>query len=600
MGMMNKLREGTKTILMILVFAFIATIVVDWGMGGLKRNQPQGVIASVNGNEIHYEEFTQRYQNELAQYREQSGSDPEGYQLQQIENQVFENLVQQRLLSDVVKKVHLDASDDEILEEIYNNPPQELRQNRVFQDSTGAFDMKSYQAALDNPGAGQFWTAVEDYLRSSLPMRKLDNFIRASAVVTEDDARQEYMKRNLKAKVEYLLFSADQYAASAAAPSENEIKKYYDENKSDYQQAEQRIIDYVLLEFKATKADSETILSQAADILKEAKSGTDFANLAQIYSQDAGSAKNGGDLGWFGKGQMVKPFEEAAFAAAKGEIVGPIESQFGVHIIKVEDKRIENKEPQVQAKHILLKYEISPKTRENLREEAAYLAEAAKESNLATIAKAEKLVCKRSQPFFSGGFIPEVGMESRVNNFVFRSKKGTVSDVFQIERGYLVLQVLDILPAHVRSLTEVKEQIVNKLKHDKAMAVAREKCQAAYSRAASAASLAAVAAENGLAVQTTDSFPMTGYVPNIGKEPAFVGAAFALKPGQVSKPVEGSRGYFLLRLIEKSSFNEQEFASQKENLKNQILNRRQQSMFGQWYAALKEKSKIKDFRKDYL
>ncbi|OPZ71050.1 MAG: peptidylprolyl isomerase [bacterium ADurb.Bin478] len=79
-----------------------------------------------------------------------------------------------------------------------------------------------------------------------------------------------------------------------------------------------------------------------------------------------------------------------------------------------------------------------------------------------------------------------------------------------------------------------------------------------------------------------------------------MGAAFALNPGQVSKPVEGSRGYFLLRLIEKSSFNEQEFASQKETLKNQILSRRQQSMFGQWYAALKEKSKIKDFRKDYL
>jgi len=373
MGMMNKLREGTKTILMILVFAFIATIVVDWGMGGLKRDQPQGVIASVNGNEIHYEEFTQRYQNELAQYREQSGSDPEGYQLQQIENQVFETLVQQRLLSDVVKKVHLDASDDEILEEIYNNPPQELRQNKVFQDSTGAFNMKSYQAALDNPGAGQFWTAVEDYLRSSLPMRKLDNLVRASAVVTEDDARQEYMKRNLKAKAEYVLFAADQFAASVAAPSENEIKKYYDEHKADYEQAEQRIIDYVLLEFKATKADSEAILTQAADIIQEAKSGTDFANLAQIYSQDTGSAKNGGDLGWFGKGQMVKPFEEAAFAAAKGDIVGPVESQFGVHIIKVEDKRVENKEPQVLAKHILLKYEISPKTRENLREEAAYL-----------------------------------------------------------------------------------------------------------------------------------------------------------------------------------------------------------------------------------
>ncbi len=600
MGMMNKLRESTKTILMILVFAFIATIVVDWGMGGLKRDQPRGVIASVNGSEIHYEEFTRRYQNELAQQRQQTGNEPEGYQLQQLENQVYENLVQQRLLNEVVKNVHLDATDDEILEEIENNPPQELRQNQVFQDSTGQFDMARYKQALDNPGAGQFWTAVEDYMRMSLPMRKLDNLIKSSAVVTDDDARMEYMKRNLKAKVEYVAFTTDKYMATVAAPTQNEIDAYYDKTKSEYNQVEQRIIDFVLLEFKATKADTLAVMNQVADILKEAKSGADFANLAQIYSQDTGSAKNGGDLGWFGKGQMVKPFEEAAFAANKGDIVGPVVSQFGMHIIQVLDKKVENKEPKVQARHILVKYEMTPATRENLREAAGYVAETAKESNLATVAKAENLVCKRSQPFTAGGFIPEIGMETRINNFCFRSEKGTVSDLFQIERGYLVVQVMEVIPEHVKSVADVKEQIINKLKNEKAMAMAKEKCQAAWSRVNSGSSLAAVAAEEGLTAKTTDSFTMSGYVQDVGREPRFVGAAFSLSPGMVAKPTEGSRGYYLIRLVEKTEFNEAEFAGQLENLKNQILSRRQQMMFSQWYTALKEKADIKDFRKDYL
>ncbi len=600
MGMMNKLRESTKTILMILVFAFIATIVVDWGMGGLKRDQPQGVIASVNGTEIHYEEFTRRYQNELANYRQQSGNEPEGYQLQQFESQIFENLVQQRLLNDVVKKVHLDASDNEIIDEIYNNPPQELRQNQVFQDSTGQFDMKRYQAALDNPGAGQFWSAVEDYMRLSLPMRKLDNLIRASAIITDDDVRLEYMRRNVKAKAEFIAFNADQYTAKASEPSSTEIENYYEKQEKDFSQAEQRIIDYVLLELKATKADSEAVFVQAQDLLKEARSGADFANLARIYSQDAGSAKQDGDLGWFGKGQMVKPFEEAAFAGNKGDIVGPVMSQFGLHIIKVEDKKVENKEPKVLAKHILLKFEISPRTREAIREEAGYLAEAAKESSLMTVAKAENVECKTSQPFVQGGFIPGIGMESRVSNFIFRSEKATVSDVLQIERGYLVIQVKEVIEEHTKTLAEVKDQIVTKLKTEKAMAVAREKCQAAYSEISSGKSMADVAGQNGLQVQTSDQFTLSGYVPNVGREPGFTGAAFALNPGQLSKPVEGTRGYFVLKLLEKSDFNDSDYAAQKDAIRSQLLARKQQMMFGQWYTALKEKAKIEDFRKDYL
>jgi len=600
MGMMNKLRESTKTILMILVFAFIATIVVDWGMGGLKRSQPRGIIASVNGNEIHVEEYTRRYQNELAQYRQQSGQEPEGYQLEQFENRVFENLVQQRLLNEVIKKVHLDASDAEIIEEIYNNPPQELRQDKVFQDSTGAFDMQRYQAALNNPGANEFWSSVENYLRMSLPMRKLDNLLKASAVVTDDDVRLDYMKRNMKATANYIAFKADQFIAAVTDPTEDAIKKYYDQHESDYHQPEQRVIDYVLLDLKATKADSEATRSRAQDILQELKSGADFANLAEIYSQDEGSAKNGGDLGWFGKGQMVKPFEDAAFTAAKGEVVGPIATQFGLHIIKTIDKKIENKEPKVLARHILLKYEITPQTRENLREVAGYLAEAAKESDLATIAKAENLVCKRSKPFISGSFIPDLGSESRVNNFCFRNEEGTVSDVFQIERGLLVLQVMEILPEHTKTLAEVKEQIVSSLKKEKAMAKAKEKADAAYAKVTAGAPLEEVAAADGLPVQTAEQFTLASFVQNVGREPRFVGAAFALKPGAVSKPVEGTSGYFLIELVEKNEINESDLASQQDNLRNQILARRKQAMFGQWYTTLKENAKIKDLRKEYL
>ena len=200
MAVMNKMRESMKTILMILVLAFLATIVFDWGMGGFRGRGPKrGVIAQVNGVDISYEEFSRAYQQELKARREQSGQEIEGYMLQQIENQVFDRLVQQRLLREVVAKMNLRVTDDEVGEELWNNPPDIIRQSPAFIDSaTGAFNMALYQQALDNPQLDRQWESVAEYLRNMLPFQKLGDLINASAVVTDDDARIEYMKNQSK------------------------------------------------------------------------------------------------------------------------------------------------------------------------------------------------------------------------------------------------------------------------------------------------------------------------------------------------------------------------------------------------------------------
>ncbi len=600
MALMNRMRESMKTILLILVVAFILTIIVDWGMGGFQSNQPRGIIAEVDGQQIHYEEFYSRYQNELAAYREQQGGDPEGYQLQQLETRVFDNLVQQRLLDRVVKQVQLNASDQEIIEEIFNNPPAELRQNQAFQDSTGQFDMQAYQAAINNPGAGAFWSQVEDYLRLTLPMRKLDNLLRVTAVVTDEEARIEYMKRNLKAKVEYVLVPVTEFSASAAAPSDDEIKAYHSKHEADYKEAEKRAIDYVMLEFKPTKADSDAVDQLANELLNDARGGQDFAELARIHSQDPGSAQNGGDLGYFARGAMVKPFEDAAFNHAVGQIVGPVISQFGIHIIKVVDKMKEDGQEKVKASHILLKYEMSPRTREALQEEASYIAETAKEQGLKNVAAAEKVEVKRSEPFAAGGFIPGVGMESRINNWIFRNEVGTVSDVLYAEKGYFVIEVAEIKKEHIKSWIEVKDQIVSKLKNEKAMALAKEKGQKIADQAKAGGSLESAALSGGLKVQQTDQFAFNTYINSIGREPRFAGAAFGLPIGAISAPIEGSRGYYVLKVLERTPMNDSDFEAQKESIRAQLMQRKEQAIFGQWYTALKEKADITDNRKDYL
>jgi len=596
MALMNKMRENTKTILLILVFAFILTIIIDWGAGGLKSGPKPGVIGVVNGEEILHEEFSKAYQEQLAAYRERTGAEPEGYQLTSLENQVWERLVQSHLLGQIVKDRGIYATDQEILDEIFHNPPEFLKES--FKDSNGVFNREKYEQAIQQ-GSPTQWRTVENILRANLPYQKLDRQIRATARVTDDEARLEFIKENINAKVDYILYDVNSFQSDSNKITEAEIKNYYEEHKEDFRQPERRKLNYVLFELKTTPQDSAEIRALAQDLLRQAKSGDDFAELAQTYSEDPGSGSKGGDLGYFGKGAMVKPFEEAAFAAKKGEIVGPVESRFGLHIIKVEDKKYEDGELKVKARHILLKFQPSANTRENISYSASYLAEYAKDVGLEAAAEAESLQVQSTDFFQKGGFIPGIGMERGLARWTFASKVGEVSKVIYTENGYIVASLAAVDKEHIKPLEEVKTEIVRRLQANQRMELAKAKCLKAFEKIKSGYALDQVAEEDSLEIKHVDSFKMTGYIPGVGREPAFVGVVFAMDDGEISKPVKGTRGYYLIQLIEKDKFEQDAFERQKAAIKNRILQQRRQAAYSKWYSKLKEHSEIKDFRDVY-
>jgi len=598
MAMMNRMRENTKTILMILVFAFILTIIIDWGMGGLSSGPSRGVIAKVNGDEITYDEFYQQYENQLRLYRDQTGIDATGTQLTQLENQVFESLVQQRLVNQEIKRLKLKATDKEVLEEIYNNPPDVLRQEPAFQDSNGVFNMRLYQQALENPQMN--WMPIENYVRMTLPYSKLENLLQVVATVSNEDAWLYYAKQNAKARVDYIAYNAAAYVDQVGEPDEKEIKDHYSKNKEQYRLPERRQLDYILLETKATAADTQLVHSRIEEILNDLNSGSDFGQMAQIYSEDTGSAEQQGDLGYFKRSAMVAPFADAAFNAKVGSIVGPVESQFGLHLIQVLDRKVEAGEDQVHARHILLKFAASPATKEGLREEAAYVAEYAKEDDFRKVVESENLKLQSTPPFEADAFIPGIGMQPSLNRFVFRGKVGDVTPVIETEAGYLVAMISDVIKEHIQPLEEVRNQIISEVKQAKSKDLAREKAEAAYNRLQQGAAFDQVAADDNLTVKRLESFMMTPNVRGLGTEPEFVGTAFSLAEGEISKPVEGSRGYFLVQMLNKVEPDRDTFERQKDALKLQVLKSRQSQIFALWYNQLKEKSDIQDFRQQYL
>jgi parvulin-like peptidyl-prolyl isomerase len=630
MGLMTKMREKTVVVLGILLFAFLALIVVEWGSEStiFRPKEQTGVIASINGQDIHYEQFVRAYEQQIEQYKQQSGQEPPENQLEYLRNQVWENMVREILVTQEIDKRGIKATNKEIVHYIYNEPPDLIKQNQSFQNDKGEFDNAKYQAALNDANADPFWRQVETYLRASLPYQKFQDEFDATAMVTEGEVRDDYVKRNQKATARYIFFNPESYRQKAGAQGQgaaggqisiekSAVEKYYKEHTQEYKDAEKRKIDYVVFSNRATRADSEAVRSLAMEILQRAKSGEDFAGLAQTYSEDEGSRDKGGDLGFFKRGAMVQPFEEAAFGASAGDVVGPVETTFGLHIIKVgakkfEEAKEENKdkkkksekekgEETVQASHVLLKFQPSRQTIETARDSANYFSAAAKEAGWEATLKSEKLAAQTSAPFAKGsGFVPGIGMKPSVSNFVFRSEAGTISEVFDVPSGFMVLRVAEAQKERIRPLEEVQAQIENVLRSEKLKEMAFEAAKAAREKLAGSMTLEDLAAQDSLEIKTPEAFARSGFISGVGRDPGFIGTAFSLQPNQISPAVKGARGAYLIQLLHIEPINETDYQQQKEMIRSQLYDRARQNAFSQWYTDLKEKAKIKDYRELYF
>ncbi len=625
MALMTKMREKTHIVLGFLLVAFLALIVVEWGSEStiFRPKEQSGVIASINGQDIHYEQFARAFEQQIEQYKQQSGQEPQDSQLEYLRNQVWENMVREVLVTQEIQKRDLKASNKEIVHYLFNEPPDIIKQNPSFQNEQGQFDNAKYQAALNDANMNETWRRVEDYMRATLPYQKFQDAFDASALVTEADVRDDYVKRNQKATVRYLFFNPENYRQKAGGANgqipveKSAVEKYYKEHQDEFKEAEKRKIDYVLFSNKATRADSAAVRSLSEQILQRARSGEDFAALAETYSEDESNRDKGGDLGFFKRGMMVKPFEDAAFGANPGDIIGPVETTFGLHIIKVVGRKLEEQpeektdkkkkgekdkgEEMVQASHVLLKYKASRQTVDAARDSASYFASAAKENGWEAALKSEKLAAQTSQPFAKGsGFVPGVGMKPAVASYVFRSEVGTISEYFDVPQGFMVLRVAEAQKERIRPLEEVQAQIENTLRTEKLKDFAFEAAKAARAKLTGSMTLDDLAAQDSLEIKTPEALTRAGFNRDLGRDPAVIGTAFSLQPNQISPAVKGARGAYLIQLLALEPINETDWESQKESIRSNLVDRARQNAFSQWYTDLKEKADIKDFRDLYF
>ncbi len=339
--------------------------------------------------------------------------------------------------------------------------------------------------------------------------------------------------------------------------------------------------------------DSTSSYKLADNILREARSGANFAELAEKYSQDPGSARRGGDLGWFGKGMMVKPFEKAAFSARVGQVVGPVRTQFGLHIIKIlgKDSR------EVKLADIKMGIKPSQQTKEDIKQHAEDFIYIAKQDGFDKAANTVRVGVRQTSPFQKGSFIPGVGNFASVSKWAFDGKLGDVSDVTTISQGYAVFMISQIKDAAVTPFKDVAAQIKNLLikqkQFDKAQAYA-DQLREKLSKHDSLDLITRM--DPRLHYSVTGSFNFASYVPGVGKDYMFMAEASRLKAGQISKAIKGNNGVYLIQLLSKTPFDSTAFKIQRMTLMQQQMQQEKSSIVSEWLQHLQKTASIVDNR----
>ncbi len=367
------------------------------------------------------------------------------------------------------------------------------------------------------------------------------------------------------------------------------LMKVVDERKG---QNEYIRASHILISVEGT-ADTMAAKRQAEQIAREAKQGKDFAQLAQEYSKDQSNASRGGDLGWFTKGRMVAPFEKAAFGAKVGEVVGPVRTPFGWHIIKVTGR--DNRELKLLT--INMRIDASSQTKNDILDRARDFAYNCRESDFSKEVQLTGFDAREAQVQKKSTLIPGLGVNEAITKWAFDAKLNAVSDPFTLTGGYVVATVAEIKPAGVRPFEEVKESlrpaVLRKKKIDRVMAIAKE----ARAKLAEGDSLNKIdGTYPGVKVQDTGPISPNGIVPGLGRDPAFLGAIAVLPPGKISEPIQGQRGAFLIEVLSRTPFDSTAYAAQRESIASKILQENKGRYLNDWLTRLRDRADIQDHR----
>ncbi|MEW6096058.1 MAG: peptidylprolyl isomerase [bacterium] len=409
------------------------------------------VVIEVNDTKITYAQYKMAFDYHLNLYREKYGKFPKEWE-DELKKVVINGLICETLLLQEAEKI-IKVTDEEIKQRMKDAPE--------FKDSKGNFDKEKYRMALANHSIN--WNKIYERHRRYLLKTKLEKMIKNKVAVSEEEIRKKFCEENEKIRIKYVLIKFEEDKISIGTITDSEIETYYNKNIKLYQEPEQVRAKHILI---TPDNDKKAAKSKIEGILKEIKAGGNFEELAKEHSA-CPSKTRGGDLGFFGRGRMVKPFEEAAFSLKVGEISDVVETSFGFHIIKLEEKKDPRTIPLSEAKEGIKNSIYNQKQ----REEAEKIAKAkADEIYNKIIQDFEATVKEYSlevndsdliehhQPVKELGYCPELEQ-------MFNLKPKQISKPIKIWQGIIIAQLIEKQideEKYAKEKETIKQNILNK------------------------------------------------------------------------------------------------------------------------------------------
>ena len=615
--------------MLVFICASMAITLIPGGIGsslGLGA-PPAGVLASIGDQTVTVPEV-QREAKAMIRQQFPKGGPQASMLLPYFASQAAEQLINEKALVAEAHRMGLRVSDDELRDELQHGQLGSM----LFPDGkfVGQEEYENFVQRNDMT-VPQFEGLEKDFIL----VRKLRALVSSSAFVGDTEVRDEFNRRNTKVKFEYAVITqADilkglhptdeelkafyernkatynnsipekrqiKYVvidsakmAAATAVTDQDLQAYYDQHRDEYRVPEQVKVSHILIKTPlpapGAKEDAKAIAdarAKAEGVLKEVKAGGDFAKLAEKYSDDPGSAKTGGDLGWIGRGRTVPEFEKAAFSLVKGQTSDLVKSSYGFHIIHVEDK---------QEAHLKTLAEVKSEIEEKVKQQkVARAAEAAANALLSQArtdgfdkAAAAKGQAAVTTEFFSRtDHLPGLAANPQFMDAVFNEADKAPPDVVQVPQGYVVFQLLAVKPPATPTFEEIRSRVESEFKNERAAFLLQQKTQELSDRAKAAHDLKKAAKDLGATVKTSDLVPPDGQVPDIGSM-SNASAIFSLKPGEISGPITAGGNGVVAQLLEKQSPTDQEFVAKKDQIRQSLLEAKQNDLFGLFVTNLRK------------
>ncbi|TET12416.1 hypothetical protein E3J84_01685 [Candidatus Aerophobetes bacterium] len=624
--LLQNLRKSIKPGMWIIVIAFIASLFFMYGRG----ERGQKPLAEVNGVAISYQKFAQSYQDVYENYRQIYEEEPSPQLEEYLRYYVLSELMENELLWQEAKKAKIKVSEEEL--------------NDVIKKIMEPFgSQEAFMRYLDSRHIS--YSDFKEDIKRGMTINELIQRVKESIRVTDEEIKDYWIMENEEVGVSYIFLEPDKYKKEVKTTPE-EIEKYYEEHKENFTIPEKVKVDYILIkseEFldkigepiketleayyqehlayfrvsekrKASHILIELISSASEEekkakekieeIEKKLKEGADFATLAKEYSEDSFSAEEGGDLGFFAYSEVVPSFAEALFSLKEqGEVSEIVKTPFGYHLIKLTE---------IEEAHILLFEEVKEQVRQMwVKEESENLAGKEIENIRKEIEEKKVTVSEyieshpqrgKTTPFFAQGEeIEGLGWVSQFSETAFSLAQGEISSPLRILEGYCLINLKEKKPSYIPPLKEVTEETKEKLIEEKTMKIAEEKASQVEKEAKKGKNLSLLAKELDLEYKSIEPFKRTDSIEGISSQDRekFVQTTFSLKKEEISKPLNLTNGYYIIKLTQRELLLE-DFFKEKEKFKETLLFQKRTKTLNLWLQKLKEKAKIVDNSSLYI